>query len=33
MIVQDMEMDKLYGCEKCDFEASGCEDCRGNLHL
>ena len=23
-------MDKLYGCEACDFEASGCAGCRGN---
>ena len=23
-------MDKLYGCETCDFEASGCAQCRGS---
>ena len=28
--LQDMEMDKLYGCETCDFEASGCAQCKGN---
>jgi hypothetical protein len=26
--VQDMEMDKLYGCEACDFAAAGCPECQ-----
>lgn len=26
--VQDMEMDKLYGCEACDFAAAGCLECQ-----
>ena len=30
MFIQDMEMDTLYGCQKCDFQAKGCAECQGN---
>ena len=30
LFIQDMEMDTLYGCQKCDFQAKGCAECQGN---